>query len=157
MSDDFEDDPHFIDVEGDLGGEGMGVLSRNALNLFGHGMINSVSEGTPGFVSDEYLNAISAKTTLAAAELEAEGLWERRDGGYFVLADDMVKMLIDQNEEMDRLKDECAERGRHIPHPESDGSAWVLCEHCSIPLERPDGGPVALPDGGPLGPDTRSA
>jgi hypothetical protein len=155
VSDDFEDDPHFIDVEGDLGGQGLGVLSRNAFNLFGHGIINSVSDGTPGFVSDEWLNAISAETTIAAAELEAAGLWERRSGGYFVLADEMVKMVIEQNAQMDRLKAECGQRGKHITPADSDDSGWVLCEHCSIPLQRPDGGPVALPDGGPLGPDLR--
>ena len=81
MPDDFAEDPHFIDVDADLGGDGLGVMSRNALNLLLHGTINSVAEGTPGFVSDEYLNAISAETTIAAAELEAAGLWERRPGG----------------------------------------------------------------------------
>lgn len=156
MPDDFENDPHFIDVEGDLGGEGMGVLTRDALNLLMHGVINSCADGTPGFVSDDWLNAIPAETTITAAELEASGLWERRAGGYFVLADDVVKMVIDQNEEMDRTKAECAERGQHVPH-EPDESAWVTCQHCGIPLERPDGGPVALPDGGPLGPDPRTA
>jgi hypothetical protein len=31
----------------------------------------------------------------------------------------------------------------------------VICGNCGIPLERPDGGLVALPGGGPLGPDSR--
>lgn len=52
-----------------------------------------------------------AETTITAEELEAGVLWERREGGYFVLADDMVKMVIDQSEEMDRTKGRCAERG----------------------------------------------
>lgn len=138
MPDDFENDPHFIDVEGDLGGEGMGVLTRDALNLFGHGMLDSVAAGTPGFVSDEYLNAIPAETTIAAAELEAAGLWERREGGYFVLVDDMMRMVIDQNEEMNRTQSECAGHGQHLPH-EPDGSGWIICQHCTIPLQRPDG------------------
>jgi len=30
MPDNFENEPHFIDVEGDLGGEGVGVLTRDA-------------------------------------------------------------------------------------------------------------------------------
>jgi hypothetical protein len=157
MPDDFENAPHFIDVEGDLGGEGMGVLTRDALNLLLHGVINSCADGTPGFVSDDWLNAIPAETTITAAELEAGGLWERREGGYFVLADDMVKMVIDQNEEMGRTKGQCAERGQHITPDDADDSGWVICEHCGIPLRRPDGGPVALPNGGPLGPDPRTA
>ncbi|WP_396913654.1 hypothetical protein [Mycolicibacterium sp.] len=155
MPDDFENDPHFINVEGDLGGKGMGILTRDALNLLMHGVINSCADGTPGFISDDWLNAIPAKTTIAVAELEAGGLLERRQGGYFVLTDDLVKMVIDQNEEMDRTKAECAERGQHLQH-DPDESGWVVCEHCGIPLERPDGGPVALPNGGPLGPDLRN-
>lgn len=156
MSDGFENDPHFINVEGDLGGDGMGVLSRNALNLHLHGCLNSISDGHPGFVSDEYLNGISAETTIPAAELEAAGLWERREGGYFVVADDVLKIAIDYNEETARKETECADRGRHLPH-EPDGAGWVICTHCGIPIGRPDGGPVALPYGGPLGPDLRRA
>lgn len=38
MPDDFENGPRFIDVEGDLGGEGRGVLTRDALNLLLHGV-----------------------------------------------------------------------------------------------------------------------
>jgi hypothetical protein len=157
MPDDFENDPHFIDVDGDLGGDGMGVLTRDALNLLMHGVINSCADGTPGFVSDDWLNAIPAETTTTAAELEAGGLWERREGGYIALADDMIKIVIDQNEEMDRTKGECAARGQHITPDDADDSGWVICEHCGIPLRRPDGGPVALPNGGQLGPDRRTA
>ena len=156
MPDDFAEDPLFLDVEGDLGGDGLGVMSRNALNLLLHGTLNSVAEGTPGFVSDDYLNAIAAETTITAAELEAAGLWERRQGGYFILADDMLKMVLDRNEETERAEGECAQRGGHITPDDADDTGWVLCSHCSIPLRRPDGGPVASPDGGPLGPDPRN-
>jgi hypothetical protein len=60
---------------------------------------------------------------------------------------------IDYNEKTDRLEAECAQRGEHLPSDGGDGSGWVTCGHCTIPLKRPDGGPVALPGGGPLGPD----
>ena len=105
----------------------------------------------PGFVSDDYLNAIAAETTTTVLELEAAGMWERRDGGYLVVADEMLKIAIDFNEKTDRLEAECARRGEHLPSDSDDGSGWVTCSHCTIPLERPDGGPVALPGGGPLG------
>ncbi|MCV7286072.1 hypothetical protein H7J87_12090 [Mycolicibacterium wolinskyi] len=154
MPDDFETDPHFINVEGDLGGDDMGVLSRNALNLHLHGCLNSISDGQPGFVSDEYLSALSAETTIAAAELETAGLWERREGGYFVLADEVLKTAIGYSEQTRAREAECADRGRHLPH-QPDGSGWIVCTHCGVPTERPDGGPVALPNGGPLGPDPR--
>jgi hypothetical protein len=156
LSDD-PDDPHYIDAEA-LGGEGLGVLSRNALQLHLHGILNSVSGGHPGFVSDDYLNAIAAETTLAAAELETAGIWERRPGDYFVVADDVVKMVIDQNEEIALRESECAERGYHALAADADPSdGWLICENCTIPLKRSDGGPVALPKGGPLGPDPRHA
>lgn len=88
-----------------------------------------------------------------ALELEAAGIWARRDDGYFIVADDMVRWAIDFNERKDRLAVECRQRGQHVADPEKRGSGWVTCAHCGVPLERPDGGPVALPDGGPLGLD----
>lgn len=67
----------------------------------------------------------------------------------------MIKVAIDFNEQSDRQQGECAQRGEHLPSEEGRKSGWVVCHHCAIPLERPDGGPVALPNGGPLGPDAR--
>lgn len=156
MPDDFANDPHFINVTADLGADGVGVLSRNALNLHLHGCLHSISDGHPGFVSDDYLNAIDAETSIAAAELEAAGLWERGAGGYFVIADEILTTAIDYSEQTRARETECADRGRHLPH-HPDGSGWIVCMHCGVPIERPDGGPVALPGGGPLGPDSRQA
>lgn len=144
-----DDDTSFIAFEG------MPVLSRSAFQLHGFGIMNSIKDGHPGFVSDDYLNAIFAETTTTALELEAAGMWERRDGGYLIVADEMVKMAIDINERRDRMIRECAARGAHLPSDEGRKSGWVICDHCGTPLQRPDGGPVALPGGGPLGPDLR--
>ncbi|MGV0696692.1 hypothetical protein [Mycobacterium paraintracellulare] len=155
MADDFENDPHFIDIQGPVGGESLGIMTRNAFNLHLHACLHSISNGRPGFVSDEYLNDIEAETTIAAAELETAGVWERRQGGYRVVADDVLKIALRFNEHAARKEAECAERRRHLPK-EADGSAWVVCLHCGIPLQRPDDGPVALPNGGPLGPDGRA-
>ena len=41
--------------------------------------------------------------------LKAAGLWERREGGYFVVADDVLKIAIDYNEGTARKEAECAE------------------------------------------------
>jgi len=130
--------------------EGMPTLSRAAFQMHTFGGINSIQDGRPGFVSDEYLNAIAAETTTTVLELEATGMWERGEGGYLIVADDMLKIAIDFNEKTDRLEAECAQRGAHLPSDGDDGSGWVICGHCTIPLKRPDGGPVALPGGGPL-------
>lgn len=131
--------------------EGMPALSRSAFQLHSVGSIHSIRDGHPGFVSDDYLNAVAADTTTTALELEAAGMWQRRDGGYFVIDDEMVRMAIDFNEQRDREQAECRRRGEHLPFYVGHQSGWVLCRHCGIPLERPDGGPVALPNGGPLG------
>src|SRR4029077_8147551 len=56
------------------------------------------------------------------------------------------------NERTDRQEAECAYRGKHLPSGGASGSGWVICNHCGIPLERPDGGPVVLSNGGPLAP-----
>lgn len=141
------DEGTFLDLEG------LGILSRAAFMLHTAAIVNSFEDGHPGFVSDDYLNAIRAETTIAAAELEASGIWERRPGGYFIVADDMVRMLVNHNEEMDRLAAECEAAGAHTPSEKSGD--WVVCTHCGVPLVRPDGGPVALPGGGRLGPDPR--
>jgi hypothetical protein len=133
--------------------EGMPVLSRAAIQL--HATASSIEDDQPGFVSDDYLNAIAAETTTTALELEAAGMWERRDGGYLIVADEMLKVAIDFHERTGRQEAECARRGEHLPSGDDSESGWVICTHCGIPLERPDGGPVALPGGGPLGPDSR--
>ena len=132
----------------------MPVLSRTAFQLHAAGIVNSIEDGRPGFVSDEYLNSITAETTTTAVELETAGMWERRDGGYFIVADEMVKAAIDFNERTDRQETECARRSEHLPSGDGE-SGWVICSYCGILLKRPDGGPVALPNGGPLGPDPR--
>ena len=102
--------------------EGMPALSRAAVQMHTFGIVNSIQDGQPGFVSDDYLNAIAAETTTTVLELEAAGMWERRDGGYLIVADEMLKVAIDFNEKTDRLEAECARRGEHLP---SDGDDRV--------------------------------
>jgi hypothetical protein len=135
--------------------EGMPALSRAAIQLHAAGIVNSIQDGQPGFVSDDYLSAIAAETTTTALELESAGMWERRVGGYLIVADEMLKAAINFNERTDRQETECARRREHLPSGDNSESGWVICTHCGIPLKRPDGGPVALPNGGPLGPDLR--
>lgn len=103
--------------------EGMPALSRAAVQLHTFGIVNSIQDGTPGFVSDDYLNAIAAETTTTALELEAAGMWERRPGGYLIVADELVKVAIDSHERTDRQEAECAQRGEHVPSGDGDESA----------------------------------
>lgn len=135
-----DDDESFIQA-----GE-LPPLSMAAFQLHTFAITESFQRGTPGFVSDEYLESITAETTVGAAELEMAGLWTRRDSGYFVNDDQTISMLIEFNERRHRSAAECLSRGHHIPR---GGGAWVVCETCHAPLQRPDGKPVAGQNGEP--------
>jgi hypothetical protein len=107
--------------------EGMPVLSRAALPLHAAAIASSIEDGQARFVNDDYLNAIAAETTTAALELEAAGMWERRDGGYLIVADEMVKIAVDFHERTDRPEAECAQRGEHLPSGGGrESGGWVI-------------------------------
>ncbi len=125
--------PSFFQLGEDGGGP---IVSREAFQLHGFAMVNSARDGTPGFVSDDYLNAIRAETTSTAAELCLVGLWERTEGGY-TIHDPMVAEIERFNDKMDRDAEFCATTGGHEPdveHPD-------LCAKCHALLRRPPGSP----------------
>src|SRR5205809_5510201 len=118
MSHDPEDDDHtrFLRLEGARNADGEeAVVSVAAFQLHSFGIVNSVSEGRPGFVSDEYLNAILAETTITAAELCAAGMWERVDGGYKVLDRKAVEQVAGFQVKMDQDAEFCQATGGHEP------------------------------------------
>ena len=86
----------------------------------------SARDGHPGFVPDEYLNAISAETAIAAAELCAAGMWWRVDGGYEVLDREMVEMAVNQFRKMDADREFCRAAGGREPMDEDPD----LCRKC---------------------------
>jgi hypothetical protein len=88
------------------------------------GIMNSIWGGTPGFVSDEYLNAISAETTTTALELCAANVWERVEGGYNVLDRSFLDMATLANREIGENMLPCYQEGEHRPDPENP-------EHCT--------------------------
>lgn len=107
MSDDDDDETTFMRIERSGAAEDP-VLSRAAFQLHSFGMMNSFEYESPGFVPDDYLNAISAETTLVVAELEAAGLWLRSEfaGGYVILDREMVKMAVEAKDAVQRMADE---------------------------------------------------
>ncbi len=128
MSSDAEDEDHttFLQLGAQNANGDEPVLSRAAFQLHSSGIVHSVDEGTPGFVSDEYLNAISAETTVTAAELCATGMWRRVDGGYKLMDEQMVQMAVNAAAKMENNREFCQATGGHEPHEENPD----LCRKC---------------------------
>jgi hypothetical protein len=138
MANDFEDDDHtqFIRLEG-TGNEDKDdhVLSRAAFQLHSFGMMNSVRDGKPGFVSDDYLNAIPAETTLTAMELVAAGLWERSTDGYLVTDPEMLEMVLDATE---RMKDAFPYEPEDCPGHGRGPNSGTRCRLCGVEVDDDD-------------------
>jgi len=100
-------------TDDDVGGrsaylEGVGLLSSAAVEFHVFALLFSIKDGQPGFVSDDYVTARFTHAKAAVMELEVSGAWIRRPGGYFIVADEMVKTAIEFSE---RLEAECAKPG----------------------------------------------
>jgi hypothetical protein len=128
MTRDAEDEDHttFLQMGGRNADGEEPVLSRAAFQLHSFAIVNSADGDRPGFVPDEYLNSISAETTVTAAELCTAGMWRRVDGGYEVLDTHLIQVVVDQKRKMERDKEFCAATGGHEPH---DGNP-DLCRKC---------------------------
>jgi hypothetical protein len=127
------DHTSFIHLEGLTTVEGDPlILSRAAFDLHSFEIMNSVKDGTPGFVSDDYLNAIPAETSITAAELCTAGMWRRVEGGYEVLDQEMVDFAVTTGRRRTDRAEFCAATGGHEPHPEHP----EICSKCLDPLNR---------------------
>lgn len=102
------------------------VLSRAAFQLHSFAIMTSVHEGHPGFVSDDYLNAIAAETTVTAAELCVAGFWERVEDGYQVIEREMLAMAIHADKRITEMIEDCVRSGGHFADPERP--QW--CSEC---------------------------
>ena len=107
------------------------MLSRAAFQMHGFGMLNSIRDGHPGFVSDDYLNTISAETSITAAELCTAGLWVRVDDGYEILDTEMIEMSLNANIRTRRYEQCEGPLGGHKANPENAS----LCGHCSCRMD----------------------
>ncbi|WFF06536.1 hypothetical protein O7622_26395 [Micromonospora sp. WMMD1076] len=129
MSRDAEDDDHttFIQLGGLYNESGEEpVLSRAAFQLHGFGVVNSVRDGHPGFISGDYLNAISAETSVTATELCMAGMWRRVKGGYEVLDRTMLDVAVKADRQQTEMAEKCRETGGHEPDPEEPS----ICHKC---------------------------
>lgn len=102
------------------------VLSRAAMHLHTFGVLSSIEAGNPGFVSDHYLNAISAETSITALELCLAGLWERTACGYRVSDADTLSVAEQIHVQLHDLAARCTRNGGHIVDPQHPG----VCAKC---------------------------
>lgn len=102
------------------------VLSRAAMHLHTFGMLSSIEAGDPGFVSDRYLDAITAETSITALELWLAGLWERTSCGYRVSDADTLSVAEQIHGHLHDLATRCLSDGGHIIDPHHPGS----CAKC---------------------------
>lgn len=74
------------------GGQSGPTISKTALKLHTYAVLVSIEVGHAGFISDEYLGAISVETSVAALELTLAGLWAREDNGYRVSDEETLRV-----------------------------------------------------------------
>lgn len=106
------------------------VLSRAAMHLHTFGVLSSIEAGNPGFVSDRYLNAISAETSITALELCLAGLWERTSCGYRVSDADTLSVAAQIHSQLHDLAARCLRNGGHIIDPQHPH----VCAKCGSTL-----------------------
>jgi hypothetical protein len=107
------------------------VLSRAAMHLHTFGVLSSIEAGNAGFVSDTYLNAINAETSITALELCVAGLWERTACGYRVSDADTVSVAEQIHVQLHDLAARCTRNGGHIVDPQHPG----VCAKCGSTTE----------------------
>jgi hypothetical protein len=134
-------DPHARDAAypvfvrfGGSGGSGAGsrdtLVSRTALRLHVYAVLAGIESGHPGFVSDAYLDAVTAETSLDAVELCTAGLWTREAHGYRVRESEVMRMAREVHRQLEELSARCRASGGHEPDPSHPGA----CRKCGVVL-----------------------
>jgi hypothetical protein len=124
--------PTFVRLRRSRGDAGSAelVLSRAAMHLHTFGVLSSIEAGEPGFVSDRYLNAIDAETSVTALELCLAGLWERTSCGYRVSDADTVSVAEQIHGQLHDLAARCLHHGGHMVDPQHPAT----CAKCGAAL-----------------------
>ena len=106
------------------------VVSRGALRLHVYAVLASIEAGHPGRVTDEYLDAVAAATSVDALELCTAGLWTRRGDGYDVLESEVMRMASEVHRQLEDLTAWCHRTGGHEADTEYPG----FCRKCAVRL-----------------------
>lgn len=86
------------------------LVSTEALKLHTYGVVASIANGEAGFISYDYLNAISVDTTVAALELTLAGVWSAECRGYRVAEHETLRVAREVHRQLTRLAEY---RSRH--------------------------------------------
>lgn len=122
----------FVRFAGHGGGRtGDRVVSRVALRLHVYAILASIEAGRPGLITDEYLNAVTVETSVAALELCTAGLWTRTEHGYRVLESETDRVATEVHRQLEDLSQLCRMTGGHVPDDEHAG----LCRKCAVRLD----------------------
>ena len=106
------------------------MVSRSALRLHVYAVLASIEAGTAGLVTDSYLDAVTAETSVDALELCTAGLWTRVDTGYRVLESEVMRMASEVHRQLEELSAMCRTSGGH----EADSDHPGLCRKCAVRL-----------------------
>jgi hypothetical protein len=122
--------PVFVRFGGVSASPGDTVVSREALRLHVYAVLASIEAGRPGRVTDEYLEAVTAATSVDALELCTAGLWTRSGDGYDVLESEVMRMASEVHRQLEDLTARCHRTGGHEPDAEYPG----FCRKCAVRL-----------------------
>jgi hypothetical protein len=128
-------DPHARDAAYPVfvrfgGSDGSTLVSRSALRLHVYAVLASLEAGHAGFVADDYLDAVTAETSVDAVELCTAGLWTREADGYRVVDGEVMRMAREVHRQLEELSARCRASGGHEPDPSHPGA----CRKCGVRL-----------------------
>lgn len=107
------------------------MVSRNSLRLHVYAVLASIEADRAGLVTDAYLDAVTAETSVDALELCTAGLWTRVDGGYRVQDSEVMRMASEVHRQLEELSSWCRAGGGHVPDAAHPG----LCRRCAVRLD----------------------
>ena len=106
------------------------MVSRSALRLHVYAVLASIEADSAGLVTDTYLDAVTAETSVDALELCTAGLWTRVDAGYQVRDGEVLRMASEVHRQLEELSARCRATGGHEPDAAHPG----LCRKCAVRL-----------------------
>lgn len=88
-----------------LGGASGPVVTTDAVKLHTYAVIASIAKGRPGFISFDYLNAVTVDTTIPALELTLAGVWSAERRGYRVSEQETLRVARSVQRQLRRLEE----------------------------------------------------